>query len=77
MAQGFITSEGMLSGCGRELAQSAILVISNGDYPSKSQTAEKARELEDNTCHRHPSSKAKSMKSRSSWQASRGRQITR
>ena len=41
MAQGFIISNGMLSGRSRELVQSAILVISNGDCPFRYQTAEK------------------------------------
>ena len=45
--QGFITSNGMLSRGGRESAQSAVLVISDGKYSLKYQTVEKARELKE------------------------------
>ena len=47
MVQGFITPDGMLSqGCSESL-QSAALVILDGKYSFKYQTAGKARELKD------------------------------
>jgi len=47
MAQGFTLADTMLSQGGRPAAQSAVLVISDGKYSFKFQTAEKAQELKD------------------------------
>jgi hypothetical protein len=47
MAQGFTLADTMLSQGGRPSAQSAVLVISDGKYSFKFQTAEKAQELKD------------------------------
>jgi len=47
MAQVFTTSDTMLGQGGREEAQSAVMVISDGKFSFKYQTAEKAQELKD------------------------------
>jgi len=47
MAQGFTLADTMLGQGGRPGAQSAVLVISDGKYSFKFQTAEKAQELKD------------------------------
>jgi len=47
MAQGFTLADTMLGQGGRPAAQSAVLVISDGKYSFKFQTAEKAQELKD------------------------------
>lgn len=47
MAQGFTLADVMLSQGGRPSAQSAVLVISDGKYSFRFQTAEKAQELKD------------------------------
>jgi len=47
MAQGFTLADTMLSQGGRAGAQSAVLVLSDGKYSFKFQTAEKAQELKD------------------------------
>jgi len=47
MAQAFTTADVILSEGGREEAQSAVLVISDGKFSFKYQTAEKAQELKD------------------------------
>jgi len=47
MAQGFTMADTMLSQGGRAGAQSAVLVLSDGKYSFKFQTAEKAQELKD------------------------------
>jgi len=47
MAQALAMAETMLSQGGREGAQSAVLVLSDGKYSFEYQTAEKARELKD------------------------------
>lgn len=47
MAQGLTLADHMLSQGGRPDAQSAVLVISDGKYSFKYQTAEKAQELKD------------------------------
>ena len=46
-SQGFVTSDGMLPRGDRESAQSAILVVSDGAYSFKYQTAKKAQEFKD------------------------------
>merc|ERR1719492_254443 len=47
MAQAFSTADKMLGQGGRPEAQSAVMVISDGKYSFKYQTAEKAQELKD------------------------------
>merc|ERR1719492_742097 len=47
MAQAFTTADTILSQGGREEAQSAVMVISDGKFSFKYQTAEKAQELKD------------------------------
>jgi len=47
MAQAFATADTILSQGGRADAQSAVMVISDGKFSFKYQTAEKARELKD------------------------------
>jgi len=47
MAQAFATADTMLGQGGRPEAQSAVMVISDGKFSFKYQTAEKARELKD------------------------------
>jgi len=47
MAQAFTTADTILSQGGREDAQSAVLVISDGKFSFRYQTAEKAQELKD------------------------------
>merc|ERR1719510_2726260 len=47
MAQGLTTADSILSQGGRPEAQSAVLVISDGKYSFRYQTAEKAQELKD------------------------------
>jgi len=47
MAQGFVEAGVMLSQGGRDDAQSAVLVISDGKFTMKYQTSEKANELKD------------------------------
>jgi len=47
MAQAFVTADSILSEGGREDAQSAVLVISDGKFSFRYQTAEKAQELKD------------------------------
>merc|ERR1719191_561366 len=47
MAQVFTTSDTMLGQGGREEAQSAVMVISDGKFSFRYQTAEKAQELKD------------------------------
>jgi len=47
MAQGFTLADTMLGQAGRAGAQSAVLVLSDGKYSFKFQTAEKAQELKD------------------------------
>merc|ERR1719373_351414 len=47
MAQGFHMADVMLAQAGRSDAQSAVLVISDGKFSMKFQTAEKAQELKD------------------------------
>jgi hypothetical protein len=47
MAQGFHMADVMLGQTGRADAQSAVMVISDGKFSMKFQTAEKARELKD------------------------------
>merc|ERR1719410_2278949 len=47
MAQAFTTADTILSQGGRPEAQSAVMVISDGKFSFKYQTAEKARELKD------------------------------
>jgi len=47
MAQAFATADTILSQGGRPEAQSAVMVISDGKYSFKYQTAEKAQELKD------------------------------
>jgi len=47
MAQAFTTADTILSQGGREDAQSAVMVISDGKFSFKYQTAEKAQELKD------------------------------
>jgi len=47
MAQAFSTADTMLGQKGRSEAQSAVMVISDGKFSFKYQTAEKARELKD------------------------------
>merc|ERR1719166_874716 len=47
MAQAFTTADTILSQGGRADAQSAVMVISDGKFSFKYQTAEKARELKD------------------------------
>ena len=47
MAQAFSTADKMLSQGGRPSAQSAVMVISDGKFSFKYQTAEKAKELKD------------------------------
>jgi len=51
MAQGFTLADTMLSQGGRAGAQSAVLVLSDGKYSFKFQTAEKAQELKDKNVH--------------------------
>jgi hypothetical protein len=51
MAQGFTLADTMLSQGGRPGAQSAVLVLSDGKYSFKFQTAEKAQELKDKNVH--------------------------
>ena len=45
MVQGFITSDGMLSRGGRESAQSAVPIITDGKYSLTYQKAKTTREL--------------------------------
>jgi len=47
MAQAFTTADTLLSQGGRSSAQSAVMVISDGKFSFKYQTAEKAQELKD------------------------------
>eukprot|EP00418_Pyrodinium_bahamense_P089268 CAMPEP_0179043630 /NCGR_PEP_ID=MMETSP0796-20121207/17263_1 /TAXON_ID=73915 /ORGANISM="Pyrodinium bahamense, Strain pbaha01" /LENGTH=47 /DNA_ID= /DNA_START= /DNA_END= /DNA_ORIENTATION= len=47
MAQALTAADTLLTQGGREDAQSAILVLSDGKYSMKYQTAEKAQELKD------------------------------
>merc|ERR1712045_506355 len=47
MAQAFTTADTILSQGGRPEAQSAVMVISDGKFSFKYQTAEKAQELKD------------------------------
>jgi hypothetical protein len=47
MAQAFSTADKMLAQGGRPAAQSAVMVISDGKFSFKYQTAEKAKELKD------------------------------
>ena len=47
MAQGFTTSDGVLSRGGRESVQCAFLAIPDGKYSLKYQKAVKTRELKD------------------------------
>ena len=67
ITQALLTSSGMLSRGGRESAQSAVLVITDGKYSVKYQTAKKEPVHEDKQIHiclwhRYLSSKAKSFK---------------
>jgi len=51
MAQAFATADTILSQGGRPEAQSAVMVISDGKFSFKYQTAEKAQELKDKNVH--------------------------
>jgi len=51
MAQAFTTADSILSQGGRPEAQSAVMVISDGKFSFKYQTAEKAQELKDKNIH--------------------------